>query len=548
MDLKILKLAAIATCPVFAVLTTTAQLAAQQPPRAAFTGADWIRMRLNVRGPDGKITLDAVQQQFRQFYRQQDTDGDGVRPADRVARAQIRAAQVRSVKLQAMLVYDLDGDGVVTASEVAIVVGPQASRGLSNGDIVLAPTAEQRKEIVRRLVERAMKGDADRDGSLTYPEMLKDAATSVAGRRDASGESYQDLPFDLDTDGDGAISPTEFDAAVAAVFREVDADGDGVLSRAEVEAGQAEAQRAQVRFTQAVAEDRRRQGLLEAAALCGLPKAEGDAQVLVFGTYEGAALSNVAIGPSDRRVSVANVVVEPGSQPLYVILASYDAMIWQFTGAVDRIQRVVVASSGPGGNRATRAGVTGIAKERVAFPKAPGCLTYFKEKDETARLALQQAEAISGRPRVDIRQGSTYSSWSVSIPAMSNSKAEPYPNVAPPPSSDAATDIWDKMRAFNPGGLLAIDAAKVVASDAARPFRTLPQEAGLAQLVEQGALRVQGGNFVITRKITFPQDLHGAHSVGFILEKGVPLPDGDPGHSCVVTRDPEIVFRNKSIC
>ena len=38
-------------------------------------------------------------------------------------------------------------------------------------------------------------------------------------------------------------------------------------------------------------------------------------------------------------------------------------------------------------------------------------------------------------------------------------------------------------------------------------------------------------------KIRFPAGLAGAHSVTFLVMNGTPYPDGDPGHSCVITEE-----------
>ena len=67
-------------------------------------------------------------------------------------------------------------------------------------------------------------------------------------------------------------------------------------------------------------------------------------------------------------------------------------------------------------------------------------------------------------------------------------------------------------------------------------MRCCLEEAGLAQLVQSGALTQNGlGEFLINKKITFPAGLTGAHGVKFLLRRGVPKPDGDPGHSAVLS-------------
>jgi hypothetical protein len=53
-----------------------------------------------------------------------------------------------------------------------------------------------------------------------------------------------------------------------------------------------------------------------------------------------------------------------------------------------------------------------------------------------------------------------------------------------------------------------------------------------------GAVTQNGsGEFIVRKKIRFPAGLYGAHSVTFLIMKGTPYPDGDPGHSCVMVEE-----------
>jgi hypothetical protein len=40
--------------------------------------------------------------------------------------------------------------------------------------------------------------------------------------------------------------------------------------------------------------------------------------------------------------------------------------------------------------------------------------------------------------------------------------------------------------------------------------------------------------YVIQRDLEIPGDLYGAHAVIFVLDKGVPYPRGDAGHSVIL--------------
>ncbi|TBW34080.1 hypothetical protein EYW49_18970 [Siculibacillus lacustris] len=89
-----------------------------------------------------------------------------------------------------------------------------------------------------------------------------------------------------------------------------------------------------------------------------------------------------------------------------------------------------------------------------------------------------------------------------------------------------------------PGGIVPIDPATVVASHPPLVYDVLPGLAGVAQLLDQGALaRNPSGEYLIRRKIRFPGGMYGANSVRFLLLRGVPVPDGELGHSCIVSEE-----------
>ena len=91
---------------------------------------------------------------------------------------------------------------------------------------------------------------------------------------------------------------------------------------------------------------------------------------------------------------------------------------------------------------------------------------------------------------------------------------------------------------YHPGGVVAIDAKTVVASVPAEAYEVLPQEAGLSQLLKSGALSRNGNKeFLINKEMRFPGGLSGAHSVRFLLRRGVPKPSGHPGHSIVMSEE-----------
>jgi hypothetical protein len=96
----------------------------------------------------------------------------------------------------------------------------------------------------------------------------------------------------------------------------------------------------------------------------------------------------------------------------------------------------------------------------------------------------------------------------------------------------------DDMYRFSPGGVIEIDPKSVIGSVPAASYEVLPQQAGLVQLLASGALKQNSlGEYIVREKIRFPAGLYGAHSVTFLVMKGAPYPDGDPGHSCVIMEE-----------
>jgi hypothetical protein len=107
---------------------------------------------------------------------------------------------------------------------------------------------------------------------------------------------------------------------------------------------------------------------------------------------------------------------------------------------------------------------------------------------------------------------------------------------------------------FSQGGLVDIDPTTVVPPGLAEAYEVFPAEMGLAQLVASGALVATGdGGFPDQYRIAqpiprFPAGLTGSHAVVFVLERGVPLPAGDAGHSCVLSEKTGLPLVNADIC
>jgi len=91
----------------------------------------------------------------------------------------------------------------------------------------------------------------------------------------------------------------------------------------------------------------------------------------------------------------------------------------------------------------------------------------------------------------------------------------------------------DELYRSFPGGVIDIDPRTVVANVPVAAYEVLPAEAGLVQLLATGALTQNSSSeYVVRQKIRFPAGLPGPMT--FLIRKGIPYPDGDPGSSCVI--------------
>lgn len=435
---------------------------------------------------------------------------------------------------------DFDGDGVVTERELrqkliyeqrmyaAQNASPQPRRG---------PSPDER---LAQDVRMLMAADADNDGRITWNEAIeftkKQDGYARATNSSAATTVSQLLP--LATDGSTSISIPDIETAASATFAAIDADGNGTISQDEFAEARSQADRARREFD------------------CGMPAASERSKVVLLGTYETDALSSVAIGSQNTLTSAGTIVVEPGDQPIYLLVASYQPTIWRFDGAVERIERVVVTATVTGFETYDQkaspwAGVTGLPADRVTFSRQSGCFSFFTEAPsidaaKAAAVVKQQAkrdvDVVAGRHTVSgfrVPSGKIDTSESNRSAVMAKSKSGGPAMGMNNPSAPAATgDLERNFLFLTPGGVIEIDAKSVVTSTTAEPYDIRPQEAGLIQLMQSGALtQNQRGEFLIHKQIRFPAALTGRHAAKFLLMRGVPMPEGNPGNSLVISEE-----------
>ncbi len=473
---------------------------------------------------------------------------DGVLNAQVIAdRAAIQAAEARASKIKDVLRADLDGDGSVTRAEMEKSKASRQRGGTAADQAIIA-------QQINVELERAMAPDANTDGVITFDEMRQSAAISVEAREDRRGDRAAAM-LAMDSDGDGSVTLREVRAASQKIFASFDTDGDGEIGDME--------QKMLAEQLQAMTKRQHQRTMI---AGCALPPAPKDQRVVLLSFQRGRDLVTASVAGGNETTWSGEVAVQPGDEKLWILAAADDAMIWRLTGAVDRVARFIVIPHYR--HDLPAAGVVGLAADQVVFAKDPQCdLSDFLQstrKDPQARSALLRD--LLGRDPDNVVAGQAF--LRVSVP---DGKTQVKPEVEPERPAAVPEQLWHSLQRFGSGMPVAINAADAIAAGKAETYDVLPEEAGLLQLILDGAIvpRPAGTStteiditeqglvprssrdyiFEIVKPIArFPAGLSGGHSVVFQLAPGVPLPAGDPGHSCVRDGAGKILAGIKSLC
>jgi Ca2+-binding EF-hand superfamily protein len=492
--------------------------------------------------------LDGLRNDFFQL----DADVDGVITQHDVdLHTLMEAVQARNLAINNVMRYDLDGDGFVTEDEIRrhmnydlrSQLGLAAYNKRAKPQI---PAMDFATKQIENMVRTIMALDSDSDGKVSVGEAAKFGMSGNQPRGQSGQSSRARQLLAMDTSSKGALSLADYESVGEAFFRKIDVDNDGTISQQELMDFRTRAERAG----------------------CELPAASDKAKVVVLSSYQTEALSSATLGSQDAVVHAGRIVVEPGSEPLYIVVVTYAPTVWQFSGAVERVERVVVTSAltpdgvaprasfglnGAGAGKPPLGGVTGISKEHVSFFGKPNCLNYFGETPTSASLQTVAVvrTAVGKAPEM---VAAKYSVSSFKVPSgeiearreqgrgLVIQKSEGTLNVIGDASNliiqSGPSRAKDEMYRFWPGGVVEIDPKTVVGSAQPMRYEVLPAQAGLVQLLSSGALTQNGaGEYIVREKIRFPAGLTGAHAVTFLVMKGAPYPDGDPGHSCVVVEE-----------
>ena len=316
-------------------------------------------------------------------------------------------------------------------------------------------------------------------------------------------------------------------------------------------------------------------------AQCKVAPVNAQHEFVAAGVQEGDTLTSVQLADPNSRSTIVRVAVAPGNKTLTLFLHSDggdDAVIWDFAGEVQRVQRAVVASS----RSDRRLAVRGLPAERIEFADFHRCgWRMFPPNDN--KESNRAIESIFGRlpdsvafesnpnllrlPPAEFTLSSDDRPKGTTIMRQGNDGQferyvlEPGTNgkMVERRLNDPRTQAEFDLATFYPGGFRRIDAKSVVSPVVVIEPETFPGEAGLVQLERaqairparadeiaayvQGARRARGDriqvnvDYVILRDIMLPAGLYGAQEKSFLVLRGVAPPRGNAGHGCVFFMD-----------
>jgi hypothetical protein len=227
------------------------------------------------------------------------------------------------------------------------------------------------------------------------------------------------------------------------------------------------------------------------------------------------------------------LVNRPG-RDVVVLLGAYEPSVWTIRWSSEtRIAGVWVSGY-------YRSEVTGLLPAtpllQTYYTSPSACPHFYVTQDETQRLAQASAQVLGRAPeRAIIAEADgrivfgRMTSTIVMQQGLIRFPAE-FRDESVPLSGNAGLD-----------GLIARRVLRVATDRDVNAWTAYARSQGLSGQARYSTFEHDdlSGNprrtFVVLAPMTFPGGLYGANRATFIVERGVPRPTGDPGHSTVLT-------------
>ncbi|HZX30251.1 MAG TPA: hypothetical protein VFF03_02770 [Rhodocyclaceae bacterium] len=268
---------------------------------------------------------------------------------------------------------------------------------------------------------------------------------------------------------------------------------------------------------------------------CGFADLKLPAEFAVFaaGAYSGRKIP-FQIDQSGHEGTQIDVVVNSPDKPVVLMLGAYEPTVWNISWSPNTKILAVLAS---GYHRQAVAGLgRGVPQLNSSYDNRGPCGYFYVTQDNLGPLN-PLARRLFGRP-VDMVFPAQQGQVLIGGPIAAGSRLLTSTEVTPESFYDKSAPLAGPAGvedAVRKGLLRKATAADAEAwSDAVlanSPQRDIPPVAG------QGTPKPPKPHlynaYVVLKPFTYPSGLYGAHSATFLIPKGVPKPQGNPGHSAV---------------
>lgn len=261
---------------------------------------------------------------------------------------------------------------------------------------------------------------------------------------------------------------------------------------------------------------------------CGFNKSfPKNMTIFAAGAYKGM-ISNYRIGEKGEKASVFRVIVNSPNQPVALILGTYDTAIWEISWTEGtKIEAAYVMGYH------TQA-IAGLPKtvpiSLISIDKKYGCGSFVIREESLSqinplsnKLFHKNVDKVYYASNGYLYLGEPISEQELLFTSSDTSILSLHRADAPLQKDEALYDAVSKgiLRSTTP-------------EDLERWSAQLPKNKTLPTVVtpnpEKRKPFVHNG-YMILKPFVIPEGLYGGYSATFFLEKGVPMPTGDLGHS-----------------
>ncbi|KQT36599.1 hypothetical protein [Methylophilus sp. Leaf414] len=268
---------------------------------------------------------------------------------------------------------------------------------------------------------------------------------------------------------------------------------------------------------------------------CGFPALETSSDFAVFaaGAYAGRKLS-FQIDQSGHEATQMDVAVNSPNKPVVLMLGAYEPTVWNI-GWSKNTQILAVLISGY--HRQAVAGLEKNTPQLISSADNHGPCGYFYVTDSSLQKLNPMARRVFGKAvnmifpaengRVII--GDALQKDTKLVTSAQISPAAFYVKDAPMAGAAGLEDAVRKgilRKATEEDADLWVDS--IIQNSVQQDIPPIANRT----LLKPPSPRINNA-YVILKAFTYPAGLYGAHSVTFMIPKGVPRPIGNPGHSAI---------------